>query len=578
MRINRASDDAAGLAISSSLRANQRIFQQAIRNTNDGISLLNIAEGGVGQLTDIAHRLKELAESASNGSLSSSQRESINEEAQALSQEYNRIVESTSFNGLGLLGAGFGRLNIQAGIGDNGTVGFSLGSSLSRTVGSGEFDFYSSFSGTGSNDVEHGDVDGDGNLDVLYLESGNIRVRLGDGDGTFGAASTAFSMGKSDTATALAVADMDGDGLADIITGDDSGDIVVATADGDGTFTVTHSSLGAALESIEDIKVGDFDGDGKNDLAIARSSITNTLAAIFGNGDGTLSMGDIANLSVNAAQEVVVGDFDGDGIDDIVADQLSAFAFRSNGDRSFASESKIAGSIGGVGIGDINGDGKDDVFTYTGSTATQYSYDSGKFSVADTITFDHSLSKLEFADVNIDGHLDLLGLGRDVSVFFSNGDSLNPSGVTSTLASIPASYTLGDFDGDGLFDVIGMDGIVGGSVHLGLGQDSNTIDLLDLSTEEGALEALGTLDGVLLRISEELSGIGSVQSRLSSALNTLGSTVENYAAAESRIKDVDVAGETAALVKDQILQQAGAAVLSQANFLPQLAIRLLQST
>ena len=86
---------------------------------------------------------------------------------------------------------------------------------------------------------------------------------------------------------------------------------------------------------------------------------------------------------------------------------------------------------------------------------------------------------------------------------------------------------------------------------------------------------MSTLDDTLDRISRELGAIGSTQSRFAVALSTLASTRENVAAAESRIMDADIAEESAVLVRTQILQQAGAAVLSQANLQPSLALRLL---
>ena len=88
-RINRASDDAAGLAISSSLRADARIFNQALRNLNDGVSFLAIAEGGLRELSAITVRLQELATQSSNGVYTTAQRSALDSEAQALANEYN---------------------------------------------------------------------------------------------------------------------------------------------------------------------------------------------------------------------------------------------------------------------------------------------------------------------------------------------------------------------------------------------------------------------------------------------------------------------------------------------------------
>lgn len=106
MRINRAADDAAGLAIADSLRVDSRLYSAAVRNINDGISALNIINGALDSQSGILQRMAELAEQAANGTLSSSQRGTLNQEYYSLTQEFGRIGESTSFNGLNLLLAG----------------------------------------------------------------------------------------------------------------------------------------------------------------------------------------------------------------------------------------------------------------------------------------------------------------------------------------------------------------------------------------------------------------------------------------------------------------------------------------
>lgn len=100
LRINSASDDAAGLAISQSLRAQRRVYAQAIRNASDGIGLANVAQGAMVELTGILTRHAELAEQAANGMYSAAQRQALQTEATELTNEYNRIVDSTVFNGI----------------------------------------------------------------------------------------------------------------------------------------------------------------------------------------------------------------------------------------------------------------------------------------------------------------------------------------------------------------------------------------------------------------------------------------------------------------------------------------------
>jgi flagellin len=114
-RINRASDDAAGLAIADRLRSDGRLYTQSIANINDGISAISVLDGALEQRGAILQRLGELAEQSANGAISSSQRGSLGNEYRELSQELARIKESTNFNGLDLFDPSV-VLAIQAGI------------------------------------------------------------------------------------------------------------------------------------------------------------------------------------------------------------------------------------------------------------------------------------------------------------------------------------------------------------------------------------------------------------------------------------------------------------------------------
>lgn len=105
-RINKASDDAAGLAIADSLRADQRIATVAVRNANDGISTIAIADGALGQISNVLQRLSELAEQSANGVFSVGQRSALQNEFSALGSEIERIATTTTFNGVNLLSTG----------------------------------------------------------------------------------------------------------------------------------------------------------------------------------------------------------------------------------------------------------------------------------------------------------------------------------------------------------------------------------------------------------------------------------------------------------------------------------------
>lgn len=113
-RINKASDDAAGLAIADSLRADQRVASVAIRNANDGISSITIADSALGQIGSVLSRLAELSEQSANGVYSNTQRSALGNEFIALGSEIERIANTTEFNGVALLSGG-SQVTLQVG-------------------------------------------------------------------------------------------------------------------------------------------------------------------------------------------------------------------------------------------------------------------------------------------------------------------------------------------------------------------------------------------------------------------------------------------------------------------------------
>ncbi len=135
LRINRAGDDAAGLAISESLKSDIRALDQASRNAADGISLIQTAEGSLDEVSNILLRMKELAEQSLNGTLSDTDRSYLDAEFTALKSEINRISDSVDFNGVKLLDGSGNTVNIQVGIGTTAsdTVGIDLGDDLDTT-------------------------------------------------------------------------------------------------------------------------------------------------------------------------------------------------------------------------------------------------------------------------------------------------------------------------------------------------------------------------------------------------------------------------------------------------------------
>jgi len=141
LRIASASDDAAGLGISERLRAQVRSLNQAGRNAQDGVSLVQTAEGALGQTNDNLARLRELAIQSANGTLNSGDRAIISLEFSALTAEIGRVATETNFNGVQLLDGTASSLNIQVGIDSGQTIAISLSSVTQSSLGLGSTSF-----------------------------------------------------------------------------------------------------------------------------------------------------------------------------------------------------------------------------------------------------------------------------------------------------------------------------------------------------------------------------------------------------------------------------------------------------
>ena len=147
LRISTASDDAAGLAISERLRSQVRSLDQAKRNANDGISLVQTGEGALNEVSSILVRLRELSIQSSNGSVSAKDKDTLNEEFKSLVNEVDRIGRSTEFNGIKLLDGSSSSVSFQVGFGTTSgidTLSVSLSAALSTSLSLNSLDIGSS--------------------------------------------------------------------------------------------------------------------------------------------------------------------------------------------------------------------------------------------------------------------------------------------------------------------------------------------------------------------------------------------------------------------------------------------------
>ena len=582
-RINKASDDAAGLAISESLRTDRRVFNQAVRNLNDGVSVLNIADSTVAELSSVVIRIQELAEQAANGSLSNTQRASLNDEAQALRDEFFRVSRSADFNGLKLFdGSIEDGLRLQAGYGRDGSIFSSLGG----VMGDGSFENISSFdAGAAPLYISAGDLNGDGNVDTVVSNAGSssITINFGNGDGTFKEATT-LSTGTNPFASTLV--DTNGDGALDVVVvnrGSNTANVFIGN--GDGTF---EEAITFGTDTGPDSVIAeDLNQDGIVDLAIGHTT-SDAIAIFMGNGDGSFRATELYDLGAGAAtlEDLTVGDVNGDGIADIVSVDFgfnTANLLLGNGDGTFTDVGSfdVGESPRSVDLVDVDRDGFLDLVMGNGNgqDVTVFRGDGeGSFSSFATISVGEGLEDALVRDVNGDGFEDVVAVGDNKAfVALGYGDGTFASAQTLTLGDDIRSAVLEDFNNDGVLD-LGVSSLATEQFLIATGNSREGIAPIlefSLETQADALQAIAPLERKLASLSEQRGTIGAFQSRLQSALATLGSTSENYANAESRIKDADIAFESSQLTRLNILQQAASAVLGQANQQPALALQLL---
>lgn len=590
MRINRASDDAAGLAISDTLRSSARFYSQGIRNLNDGISALSVAQGALQQLGGIVDRQMELSEQSANGVYSLTQRKSLHNEANELTKEFNRIISTASFNGTKLLDGSWKDVLLQAGIGDQSWLRTGVGSQFLGNRGDGTFTAGASFSlGAQAASSVNFDIDGDGDQDLVQGYLGGTRIFLNNGDGTFTLGQTLAST--SAGATGLSIGDFNGDGKMDVVSGTSGTTVNVWINNGDGSFaTSSVLNVGAGSQS-QRVEVGDFNGDGILDLLTGSAGTGGKMFLFTGNGSGGFSTAQTIAISTNATVGwFAISDINNDGKLDVYFGDESGSSrggvMLGNGDGTFrlSQTFNTDGNLQRQGLfADLNNDGILDIayMISSGNMHVRFGRGDGTFGSNTTYTMGNSSSyTLSLKDIDGDGYLDATTVGDGgVAIRLGNSDGTFRSVTNFTNAIIGNTgrgLTIADFDGDGLNDIFASSFVSGnGTMIKNNTYQSGEQKFLYLLTQQGARETLDFLRTFRDKISRELGVIGSHQSRIGVATNHLSVLRENYLSANSRILDTDVAEESSQLVRTKILQQVASSVLAQANMSPSIALKLL---
>ncbi|HLN64446.1 MAG TPA: flagellin [Symbiobacteriaceae bacterium] len=546
-RINRASDDPSGLAIAERMQARFRSMKMAVRNVQDGVSLLQTAEGSLSEVHSMLHRMRELALQASTGTLTPEDRAPIQEELDQIVREITRLTESTEFNGRQLLDGGLQGLQLQIGpdVSDALTVAiramdaFSLG--LTRDALSGAVEgpspnpYVISVGKAGASLAA-------GTYQVVY-NHGDRKVHLEDMSGNAigiavdAAPNTTVVIGNKETAQTLEIT------LGDLLPFDDRTVVRVgaplAVANGNTpTATLQSNTVAASLTA-----AGGGLTDGSYRLhydSITQSvqlfdSLNNAIGAaaplpVFG---GPVTVGD-----ANTGQTVTIAPVFPYGALD--ADDLIAVT-----DNPVAADQILAGADPIKSVG--------------------YNLSKGTYRVAfDAVTTMWQLQSETGGAIggwqaaNPDGTVTLgeVGTGRQLTVAVNTLQTVSGWGTVTVLndqgVSAPATYRNG----------ARLEG-----ARAGAG--------LNVSTQTAANEAIKQIDRAIGAVSTQRAQLGAVTNGLEHQVNFLNISAENLAAAESRIRDLDMAEEMSTFTKLQIQMQAATAMLAQANQLNRLMVELV---
>ncbi|MDD2573914.1 MAG: flagellin [Firmicutes bacterium] len=504
-RINRAGDDAAGLAISEKMRGQIRGLKQASRNAQDGISLIQTAEGALNETHAILQRMRELAVQASTDTNEGLDRAEIQREIGQLKSEVDRIGNTTEFNKKTLLDGSFSGSKI-------GGQGSALGEATAAEIKVKNFDPTKALTESISQNVQV-TVDGK-SFNLTGVTGGDQFAWFQNLEAELNGAIGAWNSSNADVQVIAPTFQ-----ITDVVAEDDM------------SFVISSGTTGS--KSQLDIQILDDAGNVgipvTGDINFELSEVTNVTQGT----DGVLTAD--AATAIDAIQET------------------ETFSLSVNGNNIDVTLEKVGG-LSALSKG-------------TEITA-----------VAEALQDDINAALSAYKDLT----------GKDYGeVTVSVKD-----GALSVVSSEPDTVTM-EFGVNEATEALGLAGAgssaVGGlTFHIGANKGQNInlqltdmraaslgIADVDTSTRENADNGIKTIDDAIEKVSQERSKLGAVQNRLEHTIANLGTSAENLQAAESRIRDLDMADEIMAFTKNNILQQAATAMLAQANMLPQSVLQLL---
>lgn len=514
LRINSAKDDAAGLAISERFTAQIRGLDQARRNSNDGISLAQTAEGALQSSGDILQRIRELAVQSINATNSSGDRSALNAEVQQLTQELQRISTNTEYNGQKLLDGSFTAATFQVGANANQTIVATSGNFQTTSYGNYRVGALAATNATGVGDLTKGST-----------AEANATQISGPGDKSIVSAGGTLTLSTASGTKTL--------------------DYAIGASAADVAATINQAETGVRATATTQFVLGADDAG-----AGAAGFEQNTTYSFM------LST-DTDNAAGGAAPDA----------------GFVTVSFTTGGTASGSAASSASHlTAAAQAFNDVSGQ--------TGFTAKVVKTDNGQFGL---LISNESGQDLRILNTSAAGSVNAEGL--DVLDGDTSTGAAGVSIVADTTSSTAWTATKGQWitgqitlDSDKSFSVTDSAGGAGGfltATTSSAGQ-LQSVAKMDISSVDAAMRTLAMADSALGAINSQRARYGALQSRFENAIVNLQTTSENLSASRSRIRDADFAEETAKLARNQVLQQAGIAMLSQANALPQNVLSLLR--
>lgn len=549
MRINRAADDAAGLGVSEKLRSQVEGLEQASNNCEDGISIIQTAEGALDRVHTMLRRIRNLTEASANGDKTDDDRMQYQAEVDQLIEEIDRISNTTEYNTKKLL---------------NGTLGISLTEDPSMLDNAN-----TDPAAAVSKDIIKGvKVTGDVGKKGVYT----VELAVDMDTTADKVANTQFAAGRSMQAQAHPTATWQGtdtmQAAFNMVVAGESETLSFVQPHTDKEVKVTISQADTINEAVGKMQ----DALDREGLEVDVKWEPAGLDGVSGSADDGTFLFEARNRGSESNFYVSGNNSTGIGSEKIVGnDPMNGILNQAGGD-----------DIGLDGYDEGNGTGIDAAVI---SDSTAANFGDFQLNIADpngsvtTVTSRSSkfISDMETSDKDklIDNSGDnqgIAGLEFDLDLNDINDSWTASGGGNAVKVGLDISGLLtiqaGPNKGDDHRISVAIDDM--GSQSLG-------INNLDLSTQEAAFNLIDaeTIDAAISAVSETRGTLGALQNRLEHTIQNLSVTKENLANSESRIRDTDMASEMSEFTRNQIMSQAGVAMLAQANQIPQQVLQLL---